>query len=118
MRSVALRTGSDEELKSKGWSRELWRTTVPYPATGAVTLAGDLVIVGGGNSDFVFADRNPAGIVVALDAKNGQKRWEKPMPDAVLGAVATKDGVLVCPVRDGTVGWPGNRMVSRSGKCR
>lgn len=100
---VALRTASDEELKSKGLTRELWRTAVPYPVTGAVTLAGEMAIVGGGNSDYVNADRNPLGVIVAIDAKTGQKRWEKMMPDAVLGKIAAKDGVLICAVRDGTV---------------
>jgi outer membrane protein assembly factor BamB len=100
---VALRTESDEQLKSKGLSRQLWCTPVPYPATGAVTLIDDLVIVGAGRGDFVDADPRPAGIVVALDAKTGTQRWARELPDAVLGAAAARDGKLICPVRSGEV---------------
>ena len=100
---VALRTESDEQLKARSLARELWRTPMKQPASGAITLIGDTVIACGGNSDYVQSDRNPAGVVAALDAKTGAKRWEKPMPDSVLGWVAAKDGILICPVRDGTV---------------
>lgn len=99
---VALNTGTDEQLTAQGTPRERWRYETDYPITGAVTLLGDLVIAGGGNGDFVFRDPNPAGIVIALDATTGEKRWEASMPDAVLGAVAAADR-LVCPVANGTV---------------
>lgn len=99
---VALRTGTDEELKSRGESRELWKTTTPYPITGAVTALGDAIIAGGGNGDFVFRDPNPAGVVIALDRKTGAQLWKTPMPDAVLGAVAAGP-LLLCPVANGEV---------------
>lgn len=95
---VALRTG--EELN--GQPRELWKTETPYPITGAVTLMGDTLIVGGGNGDFVFRDPNPAGVVMALDAKSGDVIWTANMPDAVLGAVAAGD-YLVAPIAAGKV---------------
>lgn len=100
---VALRGGTDEELRAAGADRLLWKAPMPYPITGAVTLAGDMVIVGGGNGDYVFADRNPAGVVAALDARTGVLKWRKSMPDAVLGAVAVANGRAVCPVRNGQV---------------
>lgn len=99
---VALRTGTDEALKSRGESRELWKTPTPYPITGAITILGDAVITGGGNGDFVFRDPNPVGLVIALDCKSGKILWETPMPDAVLGAVAAGP-LLVCPVANGDV---------------
>jgi outer membrane protein assembly factor BamB len=99
---VALRTGTDEELKKRGETRELWKTATPYPITGAITLLGDAVITGGGNGDFVFRDPNPAGVVVALDRKTGAVLWKTPMPDAVLGAVAAGP-LLLCPVANGEV---------------
>ncbi len=100
---VALRTEPDEVLAARGEERLLWRTETPYPATGAVTLVKDLVIIGGGNGNYVYADPNPAGIVMALDRRTGEVRWERRLDDAVLGAVAAADGVLVCAVRDGHV---------------
>lgn len=99
---VALRTGTDEELKTRGETRELWKTAMPYPITGAITVLGDAIITGGGNGDFVFRDPNPAGLVVALDRKTGAILWKTPMPDAVLGAVAAGP-LLICPVANGEV---------------
>ncbi|MDB5334335.1 MAG: Pyrrolo-quinoline quinone [Phycisphaerales bacterium] len=100
---VALRSESDEELRAKNLGRVLWRTPVTFPATGAITLVGDLVIAGAGNSDYVYADPHPQGVVVALDRKTGQPRWQAKLDDAVLGAIAYHDGKLICPVRTGEV---------------
>ncbi len=102
---VALRTGSAEDLARDGLERLLWRTPAPYPVTGAVTLAEGMVIAGGGNGDFVYRDPNPAGAVLALDARTGEVRWRAAMPDAVLGAIAAGEQgeQLVCPVASGEV---------------
>ena len=83
--------------------RLLWKTPTPYPATGAVTLTDDLVIVGTGNGDFVFRAPDPKGIVMALDRDDGQIRWTKELDGSVLGAVAAGDGILICPVGNGEV---------------
>ena len=99
---VALRTGTDEELKKAGQNRLLWKTDAPYPITGAVTYVDGNIIVGGGNGDFVFRDPNPAGVVMSLEAKTGKIRWQSKMPDAVLGAVAAGK-YLICPVAAGKV---------------
>ncbi|MCC5846898.1 MAG: PQQ-binding-like beta-propeller repeat protein [Verrucomicrobia bacterium] len=97
---VALRVeGTDEELAAQGLERLLWRTDTPYPAVAAVTLVDDLVLIGGGNSDFVFADPNPAGVILALDQSTGEVRWSLDMPDSVLGPIAVHNGVGVAPVR-------------------
>jgi outer membrane protein assembly factor BamB len=104
---VALRSQTDAELKRQGLSREVWRAPMPYAMTGAITLAGDLVIAGGGNADYVFADKNPAGVVVALDRRTGAVRWQKEMGDAVLAPIAARTapdgGRVICPVRSGYV---------------
>ena len=71
--------------------------------TGDVTLTDDLAIIGAGNGDYVYASPQPAGVVLALDRKTGQVRFSTPMPDAVLGAIAFRDGRLICPVRNGEV---------------
>jgi outer membrane protein assembly factor BamB len=98
---VALRTESDEELAAKGLKRELWRTQTPFPATGAITAAGDLLLVGCGNGDFVFVAPQPEGAVIALDRKTGEIRWQQKMGDAVLAPIAAADGKAICPVRTG-----------------
>lgn len=100
---VALRSEPDDVLIARGQSRILWKQSVVYPATGAITLVDDLVIAGVGNGDYVFSAKHPAGVVVALNAKTGDVRWRVHMPDSVLGAVAARDGKLICPVSNGEV---------------
>lgn len=99
----ALRIAPEEELTAKGLKRLVWQTTTPYPATGAVSIAGDLVIIGCGKGDFVFAAPDPAGLVLALDRATGAIRWKTAIPDAVLGAIAVRDGKAIVPVRNGEV---------------
>lgn len=96
---VALRIAPD----IADTERLAWKVDTPFPATGSVTLSDDLVLVGCGNGDFVFAAPNPEGLVLALDQKTGETRWSVPMPDAVLGPIAVRDGVAVCPVRNGEI---------------
>jgi outer membrane protein assembly factor BamB len=100
---VALRSESGDELKSRNLNREAWKTSAPYPMTSPVTIAGELVICGGGNCDFVYADPKPAGVVMALDRKTGAVKWQTPMDDAVLNHIAVRDGKVFCPVRNGQV---------------
>ncbi|MBT3200368.1 MAG: PQQ-binding-like beta-propeller repeat protein [Phycisphaerales bacterium] len=100
---LALRTAPEAELKAAGLKRELWRAKTPYPATGAVTLVGDIVVIGCGRGNYVQADPNPIGAVIAFDRKSGKEIWRSPLPDAVLGAVAGDGEKLICPVRNGQV---------------
>jgi outer membrane protein assembly factor BamB len=71
--------------------------------TGDITLAGDLVIAGGGNGDFVHSNSNPAGTVIALDRQTGMISWRAALPDSVLGSIAFRDGQLIVPCRTGEV---------------
>jgi len=100
---VALRSQGDAELRERGLERLVWRASCPYPVTGAVTLAGERVLVGAGNGDYVYGDPNPAGVVLALDRRSGKVLWQSRMSDAVLGHVAVASGLAICPVRDGQV---------------
>ncbi len=100
---VALRSESDEELREKQLDRVAWRTAVSQPMLAPVTLAGNLVIAAGGNGDMVHSSRNPKGLVVALDRQTGKSLWQTTLDDAVLGAVASRQGMLVCPIRNGEV---------------
>lgn len=80
-----------------------WRTQTPYPATGPISVANDLVLAGTGRGDFVNADPNPAGAVLAMNRVNGKVQWQTNLPDAVIGRMAISDEKAFCPVRDGTV---------------
>jgi len=100
---VALRIETDEELQQKGLDRVVWEVDTPYPATGTVTLADDLLLIGCGKGDYVFAAPDPAGVVLALDRATGEVRWQQQVDDAVLGPIAAGHGKAVCPVRNGEV---------------
>jgi len=95
--ALKIAEGLDEK------DRLVWETDTPFPATGSVTLYRDLVLIGCGNGDFVYAAPNPQGLVLALDRVGGNVRWSSPMPDAVLGAIAVRDGIAICPVRNGEI---------------
>ncbi len=98
---VALRSGGDAELKAAGLSRQIWRTSLPYPVTGAISLCGERLLVGGGNGDYAFSSDKPAGMVAALDRRDGRILWQAPMGDAVLGPLACSEKIALCPVRTG-----------------
>ncbi len=83
--------------------RLVWKADTPFPATGSVTLFENMVLIGCGNGDFVFASPNPEGMVMALDRETGKELWSVPMPDAVLGTIAVRDEIAVCPVRNGEI---------------
>ena len=83
--------------------RLLWKTAMPYPMLGAVTVAGDLIIISGGNCDAVYSDPNPAGLIVALDRATGAIRWQIDTDNTVLGAIAVHEGVGIACVLDGSV---------------
>ena len=100
---VALRTEIDDALKAAGQKRLLWRAKTPYPATGAVTLHGEMVIIGCGKGNYVEAAARPAGAVIAFNRHTGARLWHEPMPAAVLGAVAVGGNMAICPVRNGEV---------------
>jgi outer membrane protein assembly factor BamB len=100
---VALRAEDDKTLAAKGLSREIWRTATDYPAVGAVTLTDDLVIIGCGKGDFIFAATDPAGRVLALDRATGKERWRVELPDTVLAPIGVRGDLAVVPCRNGEV---------------
>ncbi len=100
---VALRSETDEHLRAKSQSRLIWSTPTIVPIVGGITLAGDLVITGGGYGDYVSSGPKPGGIVVAMDRKTGDIRWQTKIEDSVLGAIAVAGDVAVCPGRGGKV---------------
>jgi outer membrane protein assembly factor BamB len=51
----------------------------------------------------VHSDKNPQGVVVALNRKTGQIVWQTKFEDSVLGRIVVRDTMLICPVRTGEV---------------
>jgi len=81
----------------------IWKTTTPYPAFGAPTVAGDKVLIGVGKGDFVHSDPNPVGLIYCLSLKDGAKIWETKLPDTILGSVTVLEGRAYACSRDGNV---------------
>ncbi len=101
---AALRLSeTDEQLEASGKSRQIWKTPTPFPATGAVTLTDELVLVGCGNGDYIYQASDPAGAVIAMDKRTGKVRWTLPMPDGVLGPIAVRGRTAIVPVRSGEI---------------
>jgi outer membrane protein assembly factor BamB len=100
---VAIRSESDEQLQAKNLDRIAWCTSVTQPILGPITLAGDMVVAGGGNGDLVHSSRNARGLTIALDRRTGAILWQTPFDDAVLGGIACREDMLICPVRTGEV---------------
>lgn len=100
---AAIRSETDAELKGRGLSRVAWKTPVDYPVVGPVTLAGEMVIVGGGNGDLVHSNANARGQVLALDRKTGAILWKTAVADSVLGSMSYRNGVVIAPARTGEV---------------
>jgi outer membrane protein assembly factor BamB len=100
---VALRSESEEELRERKLDRIIWRKEISLPVTSAITLIDDLAIAGAGNGDFVQSNQAAKGVVVAFDRQSGEIRWQTPFNDAVLGVIAGRDNMLLCPSRTGEV---------------
>lgn len=96
---VALRSEPDAELLDQ--SRLVWQTPAPYPVTGPITIAGNLILAAAGRGDLVRRSSEPAGAVLALDRQTGRVVWQTELDDAVLGGLAAGDGLAICPVRNG-----------------
>jgi outer membrane protein assembly factor BamB len=87
---------------------ERWRTALPFPATGDLALVGHpalgrFLLLGAGNGDYVRADPHPAGLVLALDPASGAVRWQRPLPDGVLGRLCVAGDAVLVGCRDGFV---------------
>lgn len=100
---LALRSETDEELKAKNLPRIKWKVPAEFPVTGALSLVGDIVIAGGGNSDMVHSAPNPKGQIIALNRKTGDVLWKVTPPDSILGSMAAGKDLVICPCRTGEV---------------
>ncbi len=100
---ACLRGQTDEQLREMSHERVTWRTSLPVPVTCPMTILGELVIAGAGNSDIVHSNPDARGLVAALDRKTGTIKWQAELADAVLGAVAARGDKVICPCRTGEV---------------
>jgi len=82
--------------------KKVWEMPTGLPAWGGPALAGDRLLVGVGNGNFGASDEQPAGAVLALDAKTGQRLWRT-------DAKQVRDGVHVRLATDGTHVWVASR---------
>jgi outer membrane protein assembly factor BamB len=81
----------------------IWKSATPYPAFGALTVAGDRVILGVGNGNFVMSDPNPAGAVLGFSIADGKEAWRTAAADTIIGAVAVHEGRAYACGRDGNI---------------
>jgi len=98
----ALRTETDHELEAQRLGRVIWKTPTPLGMVSPITLADNLVIVGGGRNYWGFSvldgqyGRPLEGAVVALDRQTGHVRWKIKTPDSVWAPIAAGGGRAIC----------------------
>ena len=80
---------------------ELWAEAVDSPVWGSPCAHENLVFFGLGNGNFLESAANPTGGVVAFNARTGKQAWDYEVGDAVLTAVAYRDGFVYFGSRDG-----------------
>jgi outer membrane protein assembly factor BamB len=81
----------------------LWKHPVDLPCFASPTrTAGERVIFGLGNGDFINSDENPAGAILCVDVKTGETIWRFDVPDAVHGKPAVDRRHVYFGSRDGS----------------
>jgi outer membrane protein assembly factor BamB len=78
----------------QGTGKPVWRMPVELPCFAAPQVAGGLAVFALGNGDFLKSAEEPAGAVLCLEARTGQRLWRYDVPDAVHGRPAV-DGERV-----------------------
>jgi outer membrane protein assembly factor BamB len=81
--------------------REVWRTPTDLPAWGSPAVDNDRLYIGLGNGRLDRSSESPAGAVLCLDARSGNRIWRQPMPDVVMSQPAVADKRIFVTCRDG-----------------
>ncbi len=81
----------------------VWQAPTPYPAFGPPTVAGERVLIGVGNGNFLASAEKPAGAVLCFSLRDGSALWRVDAGDTVLGAVAADGNRGYACGRDGQV---------------
>ncbi|MFQ6040060.1 MAG: PQQ-binding-like beta-propeller repeat protein [Candidatus Poribacteria bacterium] len=82
---------------------KLWKTGMDYNVWGSPSIASGKVYFGVGHSTFVEESEEPAGGVVCLNARTGEKEWFYDVKDTVLSAVSIAKDKVVFGAYDGNV---------------
>jgi outer membrane protein assembly factor BamB len=83
--------------------KPVWQAPTPYPAFGPPTIAGDRVLIGVGNGNFLESAPKPAGAVLCVSLQDGRLLWKVDTADTILGAVAVDGSRAYACGRDGTL---------------
>jgi outer membrane protein assembly factor BamB len=81
--------------------KEAWRTPAEMPIPGSPSQFSTNAIVGLGRGKMDHDDEQPAGAVWSLNTFTGNKDWEFPLPNAVLGSPVVNGQSVYCGCRDG-----------------
>ena len=81
--------------------QELWGERVEHSAYGSPAVRDGVVYFGIGNGNF-SADRDPVyGALLARDARTGARKWDRSLPNSVLGKPAADGRHVYLGTRDG-----------------
>jgi outer membrane protein assembly factor BamB len=81
---------------------DVWpRMPTDLPIWGMPVLDGDKLFVGLGNGNFIESAERPAGAVLAVAARTGQRLWRCDVPDGVLGRPVVDADAVYFGSRDG-----------------
>jgi len=83
--------------------RLVWQAPTPHPAFGPPTVAGERVLIGVGNGNFLVRAEKPAGAVLCFSLKDGKELWRIDTGDNILGAVAVDGDRAYACARNGLV---------------
>jgi outer membrane protein assembly factor BamB len=81
--------------------KEAWRTPAEMPIPGSPSQFSMNAIVGLGRGKMDHDDEHPAGAVWSLNIFTGNRDWEFPLPNAVLGSPVINDTFVYFGCRDG-----------------
>jgi outer membrane protein assembly factor BamB len=84
-----------------GTGEQAWRTPAEMPIPGSPSQFGMNAIVGLGRGKMDHDDEQPAGAVWSLNAFTGNREWEFPLPNAVLGSPVVNGQSVYFGCRDG-----------------
>jgi outer membrane protein assembly factor BamB len=82
---------------------KLWKTKMDCNVWGSPSIASGKIYFGVGHSTFVEESKEPAGGVVCLNARTGEKEWSYDVKDTVLSAVSIADDKILFGAYDGNV---------------
>ncbi len=118
---VLVRSGNDVVALDVENGERAWSRKMEEPNLYGFAFDGATAFVTQGNTDGGFAATGQHGVIWAVDAASGSKRWSVPV-DRLLGAPAARGGLVFVPwdrqsisVLDGATGDEVCRLLRRDG---